>query len=503
MGEPIIELVNVAKGYGGAPVVGGVGLKLYPGEVHALLGENGAGKSTLVKIFAGVHRPDTGRILFDGLPIELANPHVARAQGIAVIHQHPALFGDLDVVENIFVGHLITRRSGHVDWRAMRMQVKDILHSLGVSLPIGSPVRELSMAQHQLVEIAKALSFNARVLVMDEPTAALTPKEVQDLFDIARHLRDRGVALLFISHRLEEIFDLCDRVTVLRDGAVVGSGAISSFTKDDLVRHMVGRDLSILFPKTEVELGEVVLEARNLTRMGAFRDISFSLRAGEILALTGLVGAGRTEVARALIGVDKLESGKILMDGEIAYIDSPAVAVRRGIAYVPEDRHVYGLIMDFDVVQNVSLTILKQLSRAGVPEAAREYALAKDFSDRLKLKAPSLETPVSSLSGGNQQKVVLSKGLASKPRVLILDEPTRGVDIGAKVEVHRLICELAAQGLAILMISSEMPEVLSMADNVMVMHEGLITARIARNNATQEKLMYAAAGITQEVSDRD
>ena len=489
---PRAELREISKGFGATQALDGVSLDLRPGEVHGLVGENGAGKSTLVKILAGIHQPDTGTILLDGEPTQIHGPARSRALGIAVVHQEPRLFPDLSVAENVFIGHA----PGHalaIDWGQMRKAAKVIFEGLGVRMDVGAVVRGLSMADQQLIEIAKALSFDARVLILDEPTASLSAHEVERLFTIVRQTRDRGVAVLFVSHRLEEVFELCDRATVFRDGRHVITAATSELTTGDLVRHMVGRAVS-LFPKVESPIGEVLLEVRHLTRSETFNDVSFSVRAGEIVGMAGLVGAGRTEVARVLFGVDRPEKGEILLGGKPVTFDSPSAAMRAGIAYVPEDRHQDGLVLDFSIASNVTLPILPRLFPGLFMHGSVERVTARRYIDQLQIRTTGVDQEVAALSGGNQQKVVLGKWLASVPRILILDEPTRGIDIGAKVEVHRIISELAASGLGILLISSDLPEVLAMSDRILVMHEGAITAEIERAHASEERVMFAATG---------
>jgi rhamnose transport system ATP-binding protein len=496
--KPTVELLGISKGFGAVQALQNVDLSLYPGEVHALVGENGAGKSTLVKILAGVHRPDTGSLKIDGHEVELRGPAQAQSQGIAVIHQEPTLFPDLDVAENVYMGRQPRDRIGRVDWKRMYRDVQDLLSSLDVQLNLYTPVRGLSVADQQLVEIAKALSLQARVLVMDEPTAALSRHEVDELFAIVRQLRQRGVAILFISHRLDEIFALADRITVLRDGSHVITALTNELTPETTIRHMVGRELSSLFPKSAAEIGEVVLDVKHLTRTGVFSDIGFQLRRGEILGFAGLVGAGRTEVARVLFGIDRADAGEVRIKGELVHIASSQAAMRHGIAYVPEDRHQQGLVLDFTIAANMTLPILSQVSRFGLMDQRQEHTLADGYARQLQVRSSGLDQLVKSLSGGNQQKVVLAKWLATDPSVLILDEPTRGIDIGAKAEVHRIISDLAARGLAIILISSELPEVLAMADRVLVMHEGRITGEFDRSEADQEKVMFAATGQDRE-----
>ena len=491
---PAVELRGLAKRFGAVQALQGVDLALYPGEIHALLGENGAGKSTLVKILAGVHQPDAGTIAIGGEPVTFHDPLDARHHGVAVIHQHPTLFPDLDVAENVFIGRQPLDRFGRVDRRRMRQEVAALLGVLGVGFGPGTPVQALSVADQQLVEIVKALSLDARVLVMDEPSASLSAGEVERLFAIVRDLRDRGVAILFVTHRLDEVFALCDRITIFRDGMHVVTAPATELDTEAVIRQMVGRRLEALFPKEAAEIGEIALEIRGLTRAGAFRDVSFDLRRGEILGVFGLVGAGRTEVARVLFGVDRAESGTVLLGGQPIAVRSPADALRLGIGYVPEDRHGQGLVLPFPIEDNVTLPVLSRLSRWGLLDRRRERALAADFATRLQVRMAGLDQAVAALSGGNQQKVVLAKWLATHPTVLILDEPTRGIDVGTKAEVHRLISHLATQGLAILMISSELPEILGMSDRIVVMHEGRLTGRFNRRDADQERLMFAATG---------
>ncbi|WP_431916031.1 sugar ABC transporter ATP-binding protein [Nonomuraea jabiensis] len=490
---PVLSLSQVSKAFGAVRAVREVSLALFPGEVHALAGENGAGKSTIVKILSGVHRPDSGRILLDGEPVEFAGPADAQRAGVAVIYQEPTLFPDLSVMENIFMGRQPRGRLG-IDRRAMRAGAAELFGRLGVHLDPDQPARGLSIADQQLVEIAKALSRQARVLVMDEPTAALSGTEVARLFGVARTLRSQGCALLFISHRLEEIFELCRRVTTLRDGAYVAEDLIADITPDDLVRRMVGRELEALFPKQETQAGEVALKVRRLTREGVFTDVSFEVRRGEIVALAGLVGAGRSEVARAVFGIDRWDAGSVEVEGRRLRPASPTAAMAAGLALVPEDRRQQGLVMDLSIERNIGLAGLADVRRGPLVSRAAERERARDWAVRLRLKFARLTDAVSVLSGGNQQKVVLAKWLARRPSVLIVDEPTRGIDVATKAEVHRLLSELAGSGVAVLMISSELPEVLGMADRVLVMHEGRLAAEIPRADATEESVMAAATG---------
>ncbi|HEY3165038.1 MAG TPA: sugar ABC transporter ATP-binding protein [Candidatus Limnocylindrales bacterium] len=487
------ELRGISKRFAATQALDEVSLSLLPGEVHALVGENGAGKSTLVKILAGIHQPDGGTILLDGEPIQIAGPARARALGIAVVHQEPRLFPDLTVAENVFIGHAPAGRLRTIDWGATRRSAHALFEQLGVQVDVDAPVRGLSMADQQLIEIAKSLSVEARVLILDEPTASLSAHEVERLFAIVRRLRDRGVSVLFVSHRLDEVFALCDRATVFRDGRHVITTETSALTTADLVRYMVGRAVS-LFPKLETPVGDVLLEVDHLTRAGAFRDISFSVRRGEIVGFAGLVGAGRTEVARVLFGIDTRDAGEIRLAGVAVTYQSPSEAMTGGIAYLPEDRHQDGLVLDFSIAQNVTLPILPRLFPRLLVRASTERRVGDEYTRQFNVRMTGVDQLVGALSGGNQQKVVLAKWLASKPRVLILDEPTRGIDIGAKVEVHRIIGELAASGLGIILISSDLPEVLAMSDRILVLHEGRLTAEIPRDQASEERVMFAATG---------
>ncbi|MFJ6730207.1 sugar ABC transporter ATP-binding protein [Streptomyces sp. NPDC091281] len=491
---PVLALRDVAKSFGAVRALRGVTLELFPGEVHALAGENGAGKSTLIKALAGVHRPDTGQVLLDGAPVAFHGPGDARDAGIAVIYQEPTLFPDLSIAENIFMGRRPRRSLGRIDHRATRAATAGLMRRLGVALDPDRPARGLSIADQQIVEIAKALSFDARVLIMDEPTAALTGGEVARLFTVVRALSAQGAAVLFVSHRLEEIFAICSRVTTLRDGALVASEPLAGMTEDDLVRRMVGRDLDELYPKQEVTPGEVALSVRRLTREGVFTDVSFEVRCGEIVALAGLVGAGRTEVARAVFGVDRPDAGEVEVLGRALTPGAPSLAMAAGLALVPEDRRAQGLVTGLSIERNIGLTGLRATTRAGLMDRRAERDRALDWAVRLQVKYARLADTVNTLSGGNQQKVVLAKWLATAPEVLIVDEPTRGIDVGTKAEVHRLLSRLAAEGVAVLMISSDLPEVLGMADRVLVMHEGRLTAEIPRSAATEETVMAAATG---------
>ena len=497
---PILELRDATKSYGAARALRDGNLSLRPGEVRALMGENGAGKSTLVKVLGGVVRRDSGDMLVDGESVDFHSPHDARDAGLAVIYQEPTLFPDLSVEENVVMGYHPLGALKRIDRGSMRERVQSLLDRLGVRLDAERPVRGLSIADQQIVEIAKALSFDARVRIMDEPTAALSGPEVERLFSVVRTLREQGAAVLFISHRLDEVFTICDTATVMRDGAVVHDAPIAQMTPDDMVRRMVGRELNTLFPKQDARTGEVVLEVHRLTREGVFFDVSFEVRAGEIVALAGLVGAGRSEVARGIFGIDRVDAGHVEVAGRRLPAGKPAEAMRAGIGFVPEDRRQQGLVMDLSIARNVALTRLRALARSGLIRGGAEKQLAREWGSRLQLRFHRLEDDVGTLSGGNQQKVVLAKWLATGPKVLIVDEPTRGIDVGTKAEVHRLMSELAGDGLAVLMISSELPEVLGMADRVLVMHEGRLTGELSRAQADEESVIRLATGTAEEAA---
>ncbi len=491
---PLLELVDVTKSFQAVRALRGVSLALRAGEVHALAGENGAGKSTVVRIIGGEHQPDTGEVLMDGRPVSFGAPREAQQRGVAVIHQEPIQFPDLSVAENVFMGRQPLRPGRRIDRRTMHRRATEVFERLGVPIDPARQTRGLSIADQQIIEIAKALVSDARIIVMDEPTAALSAVEAERLFRVARGLAEDGAALLFISHRLDEMYALCDRVTVLRDGTFVATSAMHEVDRDTLVRNMVGRSVEQLFPKRDTTAGDEVLSVRNLTREGVFADISFSVREGEIVGLAGLVGSGRSEVARAVFGVDDYDSGSVSLKGRALPKGDPRKAIDAGLALVPEDRREQGLVLELPIERNAALARLRQVSPGGLTRAAKERELARSWGEKLSLKYGRLSDPAGTLSGGNQQKVVLGKWLATEPSVLIVDEPTRGIDIGAKVEVHALLSDLAAKGMAVLLISSELPEVLGMADRVLVMHEGRITAELSGDEATEESVMYAATG---------
>ena len=491
----VLELRHAAKSFGAVRALIDGSVELRPGEVHALLGENGAGKSTLVKILAGVHQPDAGTLTVNGQEVTLHGPAAARGAGIAVIYQEPTLFPDLTVAENMFIGRQPLGRGRRIDRRAMDDEAAATFTRLGVPLDPARIARGLSIADQQVVEIGKALSLDARVIVMDEPTAALSAAEVDRLFDVIRTLKAQGAAILFISHRLEEVFAICQTVTVMRDGRHVLTSDLAGLTAKDLVRAMVGRELADRPPETAgTAHGDPVLTVERLTREGVFTDISLTVRSGEIVALAGLVGSGRSEVARAVFGIDRYDAGQVTVNGKPLKKASPTRAMTAGIGFVPEDRRQQGLVMDMSVQQNVALASLGNLEKGGIIRASAERAMASDWATRLKIKYGRLTDPVSMLSGGNQQKVVLAKWLGRKPRVLIVDEPTRGIDVGTKAEVHHLLTELARGGVGILMISSELPEVLGVSDRILVMREGTLVAEFSHADASEEAVMSAAMG---------
>ena len=492
MSENILELKEITKRFAGVEVLHAVSFTLRPGEVHALLGENGAGKSTLIKVVTGVYQADGGEIFLNGGQVHFADPSESRQAGIAAIYQELSLFPDLDVAENIYVGRQPTSAGNRIDWRKLYSSAGELLKSLGVQLDLKAKARSLSIAQKQMVEIARALSIDARILIMDEPTSSLTLNEVADLFRLVRKLRDDGTAIVFISHRLEELFEIADRVTVLRDGNYIATRQVAEVNREDLIRLMVGRTISSLYPKTEVPAGKVLLKVDKLTQVGVYENISFELRAGEILGMAGLVGAGRTEVARAIFGVEPPTSGTIAIDGREVRIHSSQQAIELGLAYIPEDRQLHGLIPPMNIVANISLPMIGSYARRGWLSVKAERNAAFNSARQMEVRANNIWQKARELSGGNQQKIVLAKWLSTKPRILIMDEPTRGIDVGTKAAVHALMSKLAGEGLAILMISSELPEVIGMSDRILVMHEGHMTGHFTRLEATQELIMSAA-----------
>jgi rhamnose transport system ATP-binding protein len=491
----LLQASNLTKSYAGVQALKAASFELRAGEVHALVGENGAGKSTLIKIITGAIQADSGEITLDGQPVNDNSPQLAKSLGIAAIYQQPALFHELTVAENIALGVEQTSSWQPINWKARHARAAELLGQVGAKISTDALAGELTMPQQQLVEIARALGANSRVLIMDEPTSSLSEDDTQNLFRVICELRERGVAMIYISHRLDELPVIADRVTVLRDGSTIETRQMAEVDRQELIRLMVGRELSAIFPKRSVALGETILEVRNLTcREAGISNISFSIRAGEILGFAGLVGAGRTELARTLFGLTPANDGEIRLRGEQVKIGSPAQASELGIAYVPEDRRRHGVILELPISANTTLASLRQLASFGFLNFTAERELAADYVTRLGVKTPALFAAAGTLSGGNQQKVALSRWLATKPAVLILDEPTQGIDVGAKSEIHSLMCNLAEQGLAILMISSELPEILGMSDRVAVMHSGKIVAVFDRAEASQQNILAAALG---------
>lgn len=491
---PLLEMRDIDKAFPGVQALRRANFQLHAGEVHALLGENGAGKSTLIKILAGVYRPDGGEIWLDGRRVDMTSPLVARRHGIAVIYQDFNLVSSLTARENLFLGQERTR-FGFIDRRWEQEQARTLFQRLGVELDPETRVRDLTVAQQQIVEIARALVTRARIVVMDEPSATLTVQEVQRLFEVIRELRDQGIGVIYISHRLDEIFDIADRVTVMRDGETIATRPVSEFSRKTLIELMVGRTVENEFPKVPAKRGGVRLQVRDLRRGRAVRGVSFEVRAGEVLGIAGLVGAGKTELARLLFGADRPDGGEILLDGRPLTLRHPVDAIRHGICLLPEDRQAQGLILLLSVRENFGLPNLHHWSRWGFLSRRREARALAGYVDALKIKVAHMEQPVRQLSGGNQQKVVLAKWLEAHSTVVIFDEPTRGIDVGAKYEIYLLINELAAQGKAILLISSELPEILGMSDRILVMHEGRISGEITDvAQATQEQIMSYAVG---------
>jgi rhamnose transport system ATP-binding protein len=491
----LLELTSVSKAFAGVLALNGVSFDLKAGEVHALVGENGAGKSTLIKVITGAHKPDLGSIEIQGKRVDKLDPVRARALAIAAIYQQPALFPDLTVAENITIGLEPGGAWRRIRWAERRVRALALLERIGARIDPQTEVRHLSMPEQQLVEIARALGANAQILIMDEPTASLSDQEAERLFQVITDMKAQGKGIIYISHRLEELPRIADRVTALRDGVLVGTRRMSEVSRAELIGMMVGRELSAVFSKTPGRLGETVLEIRGVScRSSGVRNIHLNVRSGEIVGLAGLVGAGRTELAETLFGLTPATSGEIHLRGNRVIIDRPARAVELGIGYLPEDRRRHGVIPEMSTAANTTLATLSAITRMGLLDFDRERATADRFVRQLGIKTSSVDAPVESLSGGNQQKVALARWLAASPAVLILDEPTQGVDVGAKAEIHRLMSELAGRGLAILMISSELPEILGMSDRIAVMHGGTIVAVLDRKMATQEAVLERALG---------
>jgi len=494
--QTLLEMRAIFKSFPGVQALKDVSFEVKKGEVHALVGENGAGKSTLMKILSGAERADRGEILFRGQPVHITDTITARRLGISMIYQEFNLVPEMSVAENIFLGKEPTKGFGLIDWKRLHRETDEILRGLGVAMNPRDPIRRLSVAQQQMVEIAKAVSERSQIVIMDEPSATLTEHELANLFRLIGDLKAQGVSVIYISHRLDEIYQIADRVTVLRDGQWIATKPVAEVTREEIVRMMVGRPLQEEFPPRKAVIGEVVLEVRGLSRGGFLKDINLTIRRGEIVGVAGLVGAGRTEMARCIFGADPKDSGTILLEGKPVDIRQPRDAIESGIGFMTEDRKAQGLILSMSVLANVSLPSLESFSRAGFIKKDEERKAVRRFIDDLRIRTPSLSQLARHLSGGTQQKVVLAKWLLTNSKVLLFDEPTRGIDVGAKLEIYHLLNALAERGVGILMISSELPEVLGMSDRILVMREGRIVGELSRAQTTQEKVMAMATGET-------
>lgn len=492
MSEYVLELKNITKIFPGVKALNRVQFQLKPGEVHALMGENGAGKSTFIKVITGVHSAEEGEMYLFGKKVDFKGPRDAQAAGIAAVYQHPTSYPDLTVTENIFMNHEI-KKHGILQWKQMHREAQGYLDQLDADFESTAEMGTLSVAQQQMVEIAKAISTHAKIIILDEPTAALTANESQKLYKIVDKLRDDGVSIIFISHRFEDMYRLATRVTVFRDSQYIGTYDVNGITNAELIKHMVGREINDLFPKQDIKPGDEVLRIEGLSRTGYYKDVSLNVRAGEIVGLTGLVGAGRTEVVESVCGITKPDAGKIFLQGEQITVKNPTDAMERGIILLPEDRQKTGLILSWGLGRNVTLPVVEKLSKKGFTDEPRERELAKQFLEDVDTKAVSIFDAASSLSGGNQQKVVVAKALVQDSmKVVIMDEPTKGVDVGAKAEIYQIMGDLAAKGFAIIMISSEMPEILGMSDRIYVMCNGRVTGELSRADATQETILSFA-----------
>jgi rhamnose transport system ATP-binding protein len=486
---------DIKKYFYGVKALDGVDFKIRTGEVHALIGENGAGKSTLVKILAGVHQPTAGTVIFNDKPVQFPSPQVSQRAGISAIHQEATMFLELSIAENIFMGHHIRNKSnGLLSWKEMKSKTQTLLDKLELNIHPDTKVKNLSVAQRHMVEVAKALSLNAKIVIMDEPTSALTLKEVEYLYKIIKKLKSEGKAIIFISHKFEEVFEIADYFTVLRDGKYIGEGKIADITIDKIVQMVIGRSLEQMYPKLEVEQGDIILKVENLTKIGIFKNVSFELHKGEILGFFGLVGAGRSEVMQTIFGIDSKTSGEVFINGAKINITNPSDAMNYGLAYLPEDRQIQGAILAMNIRENITLPIIDRISRHIFLDHNREFEITDEYGKYIEIKASGWEQLVEDLSGGNQQKVVLAKWIATKPRILIMDEPTKGIDVATKATVHNFISELAKQGIAVILISSELPEILGMSNNIIVMHEGVVTAKFTREEANSKKIIRAAIG---------
>ncbi|MEN6436536.1 MAG: sugar ABC transporter ATP-binding protein [Anaerolineaceae bacterium] len=491
----ILVMENISKSFPSVKALDNVQLSVKKGTVHALMGENGAGKSTLMKVLIGLYTPDSGKIIFNGQPVILHDTAAALKMGISMIHQELSPIPYMTVAENIYLGREPMNKVGLVDRKAMLSKTKGLLEQLDIHVDPASLMKDISIANTQMVEMAKAISYNSKLIIMDEPTSAITEREVEHLFCLIRSLKEKGVSIIFITHRIDEVFEIADDITVFRDGHYIATVPARETDKNSLISMMVGRELTNIFPKEEAEIGEVVLSVKNLNRKGKVNDVSFDLRRGEILGLAGLMGAGRTEIIESIFGIAKVESGEIFIKGQKVHIAKPEDAIRHGMALLTEDRRSSGIMGVLSVRDNMIIANLKQFTKRGFLHNRLINETCNKERSRLDIKTPSMDQLINLLSGGNQQKVLVSRWLLTSPDILILDEPTRGIDVGAKAEIHRLMSKLAQEGKAILMISSELPEILGMSDRVIVMHEGCLTGEFTRAEASQENIMRAATGI--------
>lgn len=489
-----IELKNIHKAFGSNEVLKGVNLKLKSGEVHALMGENGAGKSTLMNILTGIHKQDKGQIFVDGKEVSFKNPLEAEANGIAFIHQELNIWPNLSILENLFMMHSITSSLGILDFKAMRALAEEKCREIEIELPLDAEAGECSVGQQQMTEIVRNLLVDAKVVIMDEPTAALTERETEKLFEVMRSLKKRGVAMVYISHRMEEVANNCDTITVMRDGVSVATKPVAEYSMEQIVRDMVGRSITEFYPDRPNKPGDVLLEVKGFSQPGVFKNVSFNLRKGEILGFAGLMGSGRTEIMRAIFGVDEHAAGEMLFKGKPLVITKPEDAIKAGMAFVTENRKTEGLILDFSILRNIALPSVDSFAKNSVINFSKLSDFANKMASKLGVKANDLDLEAGALSGGNQQKVVIAKWVGMNPEVIIMDEPTRGIDVGAKRDIYELMNELTASGVSIIMVSSELPEVLGMSDRIMVVHEGRIAGELLHDEADQEKIMMLATG---------
>lgn len=489
-----IELRNIHKAFGSNEVLKGVNLKLAGGEVHALMGENGAGKSTLMNILTGIHRQDQGSVFVDGKEVHFKNPVEAEKYGIAFIHQELNIWPNLTILENLFLMRSITNRFGVLDFKKMRQIAEEKCQEMNIELPLDAEAGECSVGQQQMTEIMRNLLLDAKVVIMDEPTAALTDRETEKLFEVMKSLKQRGVAMVYISHRMEEVFNNCDMITVMRDGVSVDTRPVDKYSLDDIVRDMVGRSITEFYPERRNVPGDVILEIKNFNQPGIFKDVNFNLRKGEILGIAGLMGSGRTEIMRAIFGVDKCESGEVIFKNEKLKITKPEDAIKAGFGFITENRKTEGLILDFSIMRNIALPSIDEFAKKSVINYKKVNEFSHGLASKLGVKAHTLDLEAGALSGGNQQKVVIAKWVGMNPEIIIMDEPTRGIDVGAKRDIYELMNELTENGVSIIMVSSELPEVLGMSDRILVVHEGRIAGELLHEEATQERIMSFATG---------